>query len=197
MQQEQKPAWREYLKTAIVAVLVACALRMLVVSAYRVQSGSMEGSLLTGDFIFCNKLAYLGHEPQRDDIIVFKYPNNPAYDFMKRIIGLPGDTVTVINKQVWVNGRLMADPPHVQHVDTTVLAASASFRDNFGPFVVPNNEYFVLGDNRDDSRDSRFWGTVSRKNIKSKALFVYFSKDPKAQWFDITSIRLNRIGNAR
>ena len=176
---ERKPLWREYLETSIIALLAAIMLRLFVVSAYRVSSASMEDTLFEGDYIFVNKLAYdYGSGPRQGDIVVFKYPNNPNKDFIKRIVALPGQTVEIADKVVYVDGQVAAIPENSKNVDQKIIPADLSFRDNFGPYVVPPDEYFVLGDNRDDSRDSRFWGGVPEENIKGKAVFVYWSWEP-------------------
>ncbi len=181
-----RPLWREYLDTAIIAILAALLLRMFVVSAYRVSSSSMEGSLYEGDYIFVNKMAYdYGSQPQVGDIVVFAYPNNPTKDFIKRVVALPGQEVQIADKVLYVDGQVAAIPAEVQHIDQRIIPADLSFRDNFGPFTVPYGQYFVLGDNRDDSRDSRFWGGVPEENLKGKAVFVYWSwqPDPDAPGF--------------
>lgn len=177
---ERKPLWREYLETTIVAIVAALLLRFFVVSAYRVNSGSMADSLVEGDYIFVNKLAYKygGKLPQVDDIIVFKYPNNPDKDYIKRVAALPGQTIEVVDKVFYVDGKVAPLPAGAKFTDQKILSNDLSFRDNFGPFVVPQGEYFVLGDNRDDSRDSRFWGTVPLANVHGKAVFVYWSWEP-------------------
>lgn len=174
-----KPLWREYLETAVIALVAALLLRLFVVSAYRVNSGSMEDTLLTGDYIFVNKLAYeYGTEPKIGDIIVFKYPNNPAKEYIKRIVALPGQTVQIADKVVYVDAEVAKIPIHSKHADKRIIPGDLSFRDNFQPFLVPSEQYFVMGDNRDDSRDSRFWGTVPRENFLGKAVFVYWSWAP-------------------
>jgi signal peptidase I len=174
-----KPLWREYLETAILAIVAAVLLRIFVVSAYRVNSASMEDALFTGDYIFVNKLAYqYGSYPQAGDVVVFKYPNNPEKDYIKRIVALPGQTVQVADKTVYVDGAVATVPPSAKNTDQKILPGDLSFRDNFGPYVVPQGQYFVMGDNRDDSQDSRFWGTVPAGNIKGKAVFIYWSWDP-------------------
>ena len=181
-----KPLWREYVDTAIVALIAALLLRIFVVSAYRVSSESMEGSLFEGDYIFVNKLAYeYGGTPQIGDVIVFEYPNNPQKDFIKRVVALPGQEVVIADKVLYVNGEVAEIPAHAQHIDRRIIPGDLSFRDNFGPYLVPPGEYFVLGDNRDDSRDSRFWGCVPEANVKGKAVFVYWSwqPDPDAPGF--------------
>ncbi len=176
---ERKPLWREYLETAIIALVAAALLRIFVVSAYKVSSASMADSLLEGDYIFVNKLAFqYGGSPQAGDIIVFKYPNNPEKEFIKRIVALPGQTVQVADKVLYVDEQVAEIPVHSKHVDKRIIPADLSFRDNFGPYEVPPGSYFVLGDNRDDSRDSRFWGPVPEENIRGKAVFVYWSWRP-------------------
>ena len=176
---ERKPLWREYLETALVALVAAILLRVFVVSAYRVTSSSMENSLYEGDYIFVNKLAYeYGGTPQAGDIIVFKYPNNPTKDYIKRIIALPGQVVEVADKVVYVDDQVAEIPASMKNIDQKIIPGSLSFRDNFGPYEVPPDQYFVMGDNRDHSKDSRFWGGVPYENIRGKAIFVYWSWQP-------------------
>lgn len=178
-QKEPKPLWREYLETAIIALVAAILLRIFVVSAYRVSSSSMEDTLFEGDYIFVNKMAYqFGTPPQLGDIVVFKYPNNPQKDFIKRIMAGPGQVVEVADKIVYVDGQVARIPTESKNTDQRIIPGDLSFRDNFGPYTVPAEEYFVLGDNRDDSRDSRFWGSVPEENIRGKAVFVYWSWTP-------------------
>ena len=176
---ERKPLWREYLETAIIALVAAGLLRIFVVSAYRVSSDSMEDTLLQGDYIFVNKLAYqYGSSPQVGDIVVFKYPNNPQKDFIKRVVALPGQTVQIADKVLYVDEQVAEIPAHSKHVDKRIIPGDLSFRDNFGPYLVPAGQFFVMGDNRDDSRDSRFWGPVPEENVKGKAVLVYWSWAP-------------------
>jgi signal peptidase I len=177
---ERKPLWREYLETAVIAVGAALLLRLFVVSAFRVNSGSMAETLQEGDYIFVNKLAYKygGKTPQVGDIIVFKYPNNPEKDYIKRVVAGPGQTVQVADKVLYVDGLVAKVPEGVKFTDKKIIPGDLSFRDNFGPFKVNAGEYFVMGDNRDDSRDSRFWGTVPSANILGKAVFIYWSWQP-------------------
>jgi len=176
---ERKPLWREYLETAIVALVAAILLRIFIVSAYRVNSSSMEDALFVGDYIFVNKLAYqYGGNPRVGDIIVFRYPNNPKKDFIKRIAALPGQTVQVADKVLYVDGNVAPIPEHSKHIDKRIIPGDLSYRDNIEPLTVPPDEYFVMGDNRDDSRDSRFWGCVPEENIRGKAVFVYWSWEP-------------------
>ncbi len=176
---KRKPIWREYPETAIIALVAAVLLRVFVISAYRVSSASMENTLYEGDYIFVNKLAYeYGGSPQAGDIIVFIYPNNPNKDFIKRIVAMPGQTVEIADKILYVDGAVAEIPIESKHIDQRIIPGDLSFRDNFGPFEVPPGQYFVVGDNRDDSRDSRFWGGVPDENIKGKAVFVYWSWTP-------------------
>jgi len=173
-----KSIWREYLEVILIAMTAAILLRLFVVSAYRVDSASMEDALYEGDYIFVNKLAYSYGQPAVGDIIIFKFPLNPTRDYIKRIIALPGQTIEVVDKIVYVDNQLAEIFPNVKHNDPKILAAQLSVRDNFGPMVVPEGHYFVMGDNRDDSQDSRFWGFLPRENIRGKALFVYWSWQP-------------------
>jgi signal peptidase I len=178
----QKPLWREYLEVIVISVFAAVLLRLFIVSAYRVDSGSMEDTMLEGDYIFVNQLAYNFGVPKVGDIIVFKSPLNPTKDFIKRVIALPGETVEVIDKVVYVDNQLAAIYPGAKNIDPKIMAMQLSLRDNFGPVQVPAGQYFVMGDNRDNSQDSRFWGFVPKENIKGKALFIYWSwtPDPKS-----------------
>lgn len=177
----QKPVWREYVETGLIALVAAILLRVFVVSAYRVNSASMEDTLYAGDYIFVNKLAYeYGTPPQIGDIIVFKYPNNPTKDFIKRVVALPGQTVQVADKILYVDQQVAEIPVHSKNIDKRIIPGDLSYRDNFGPYQVPEGEYFVMGDNRDDSRDSRFWGCVPEDHVRGKAVFVYWSWVPDA-----------------
>jgi len=174
----EKSLVREYIETIVIALLVAVLLRIFVVSAYRVSSGSMEDSLMEGDYIFVNKLAYKMSPPKIGDVIVFDNPYDPGRDYIKRIAAVEGQTVEIIDKILYVDGLIADIPAGSKHSDFKILPEVLSARDNFGPRLVPENSYFVLGDNRDDSRDSRFWGSVNKKYIKGKAIFVYFSYEP-------------------
>ncbi len=211
-----KPLWREYLETAIIALIAAILLRVFVVSAYRVSSTSMEDALFEGDYIFVNQMAYdYGSDPQIGDVIVFGYPNNPDRDFIKRIVAGPGSIVEVADKVVYIDDLPTAIYPTSKSTDPRILAADLSFRDNFGPYEVPEGHYFVMGDNRDHSQDSRFFGAVERDLIEGKALFVYWSWAPAEEqpgwafpwvhnagqwvlhyvWNFPSQVRWNRIGH--
>jgi signal peptidase I len=196
----KKSLLREYIEAIIIALVLALFIRGFVVQAFKIPSGSMIPTLLVGDHILVSKFIYgirnpfTGSvlvpvkEPERFDIVVFKYPINPDQDFIKRIIGLPGDQIEVIDKKVYVNGKLLQDDHGVNNSDL-VLARGASARDNFGPVTVPPQSLFVMGDNRDNSHDSRFWGFVDFKNLKGKAFILYWSWDT-----DNIAVRWRRLG---
>ena len=190
----------EWAKTIVLALLLAMFIRTFFIQAFKIPSGSMIPTLLVGDHILVNKLVYgvrnpitrnvwiKGRIPRRKEVIVFIFPENPKLDFIKRVIGLPGDRIEIRDKKVYVNGKLLKEP-YVQHTDPNILPASISPRDNFGPVVVPQGHLFVMGDNRDQSYDSRFWGFVPIRDVKGKAFIIYFSWDKKH-----FRIRWNRIG---
>ncbi|MEW6109240.1 MAG: signal peptidase I [Nitrospirota bacterium] len=202
---KKKSAIRETIEAVIVAFLIALVIRTFVIQAFKIPSGSMIPTLQIGDHILVNKFL-LGtpvdipftninlfrmpglRKAQRGDIIVFKYPEDPKRDFIKRIIGVGGDVVESRDKTVFVNGRKLVEP-YAQHVDDETKPAFQDRRDNFGPIVVPDGEVFVMGDNRDQSYDSRFWGFVDVSEIKGKAIIIYWSWDGKETW-----VRFNRIG---
>jgi signal peptidase I len=171
-------AAREYLEAILVALIMALILRTFVVQAYRIPSDSMEKSLLVGDFILVSKFTYHFREPIPDDILVFKYPLNPSKDFVKRCIAVEGQMIEIRDKQVLVNGIPRREPPGVYYSDPALIPADLSNRDNFGPVIVPPGTVFVLGDNRDDSRDSRVWGFLDKDLIRGKTAFVYWSWAP-------------------
>ncbi|OAQ21364.1 signal peptidase I [Thermosulfurimonas dismutans] len=190
----------EWVKSIVLALILALFIRTFFVQAYKIPSGSMIPTLLIGDHILVNKFVYgvrnpfnrdlwiKGRLPKRQEIIVFIYPKNRKLDFIKRVIGLPGDVIEIRNKQVWVNGQPLNEP-YVQHTDPKILPPELSPRDNFGPVKVPPGHLFVMGDNRDESYDSRFWGFVPIRDVKGKAFIIYFSWDPKN-----FHIRFRRIG---
>lgn len=173
---KRKSLVREYAEAIAIAIVLAFIIRMFVIEAFKIPSGSMIPSLLVGDHLLVSKFAYKFGEPKRGDIVVFKYPDDPSRNFIKRIIGVGGDTIEIREKVVYVNG-IEREEPYVQHVFEEVLPARYSPRDNFGPMTVPSNAYFMLGDNRDSSLDSRFWENrfVNRRAIVGKALIIYWS----------------------
>lgn len=191
----RRSALRDNLEALLIAMVFAFFAKTFVVQAFKIPSGSMENNLLIGDHILVNKFAYaptltawerllLPISPlRRGDVVVFKYPQDPERDFIKRCIALPGDRIEIVDKQTFVNGRALEESGYVHFADSRTyerrqslfLADSFRKRDNFGPYTVPEGRYFFLGDNRDNSNDSRFWGTVPRFNVKGRALLVYWS----------------------
>ena len=186
--------WYVYLAYLIGASLVIqsvveTTVKKHFVQAYKIPAGSMIPTLLAGDHILVNKFIYKKSEPQRGDIIVFEYPKNPSQDYVKRLIGLAGDVVEIENKQLFINGHKYSEDYRINS-DLHIFPGYQSPRDNFGPVVVPEGFLFVMGDNRDNSADSRFWGFVAREKIKGKVISLYWSWDREAGY-----IRWERIGN--
>ncbi len=173
-----RPIWRDYLEVAIVALILAFVLRAYVIQAFRIPSGSMENSLVPGDFILVNKLVLHFKEPKPGEIIVFKYPLNPDRTFIKRCVATGGQTVEIRNKILRVDGKVVPDPGSAKHSDGHIIPRDFSTRDTFGPKQVPSGQYFVLGDNRDESRDSRQWGFLEKKYLVGKPIIVYWSWTP-------------------
>jgi signal peptidase I len=188
----KKSTIREYFESIVIAVILALFIRTFVVQAFKIPTGSMENNLLIGDHLLVNKFAFGPTESsierallpvrtvKRGDIIVFKYPEEPDRDFIKRVIGLPGETIELRAKKVYVNGTPL-DEPYVHFLEPPGASSefhettSTDVRERYGPVTVPANQYFVMGDNRDNSQDSRYWGFLPRGYIKGKALFVYWS----------------------
>jgi len=198
---KRKSTIREYIEAILIALLLALFIRTFVVQAFKIPSGSMKNTLLIGDHILVNKFIYgvknplNGNtwiplkEPQRRDIVVFKYPVNPSQDYIKRVVGVEGDTIEIKDKKVYVNGKPQ-DEDYAIYLDNKVLPASLQPRDNMGPITVPENSLFVMGDNRDNSYDSRFWNFVDLKAVKGKAFILYWSWDKEK-----FSVRWNRIAD--
>jgi signal peptidase I len=173
---------KELIEAILIALVIAVILRIFVVQAYRVDSNSMADSMVEGDFIFINKFIYHFTEPAINDIVVFEYPLNPSKDFIKRIVAVEGQTVEINSKQLYVDGDPVMLPDRGKYIDPEMIPIDLAPRDYFGPKRVPTGHVFVLGDNRDNSQDSRDWGFLDKNLIKGKAMFVYFSwkPDPKA-----------------
>ena len=179
---------REYAESIIIAILLAMVIRTFIVQAFKIPSGSMEDTLAIGDHLLVNKFIYGTkipftnaeilklRDPKQGDVIVFQYPEDPSKDFIKRVVGVPGDVVEVKNKRVYVNGKLYANP-HEVHKEADLIPKEMNPRDFKDPVTVPPNSYFVMGDNRDRSYDSRFWGFVTRDKIKGLAFIKYWSWD--------------------
>jgi signal peptidase I len=194
----RKSVVREYAEAIFIAILLALVIRTLIIQAFTIPSGSMMDTLLVGDYILVNKFLY-GPEvpltdhrlpglrsPARGDIIVFKYPQDEKRDFIKRIIGTPGDTVQVRGEQVFVNGKALVEP-YVRKLDgplgdRSTHSSYCGYAYACEPTVVPSDSYFVMGDNRNNSQDSRYWGFVRREKIKGKAFLIYWSWDSDRHW---------------
>lgn len=217
-------AVRDWAKSIFVAFLLFFVVRTSVVEAFKIPTSSMEGTLLVGDFLLVNKAVYgarlpgtdltLGSfaEPERGDIVVFHPPHEPDKNYVKRVVGVPLDTLQMIDKQLYLNGTPVYEP-YARHEDvrgdavhpdmgwqSNHLIASGRrrqpTRDNWGPLVVPPGRFFVLGDNRDNSEDSRYWGFVKRDQIRGRPWLVYYSFEPSATeslpW--LRRVRWGRLG---
>ena len=198
---QRKSALREYAEAIFIAVLLALLIRQFAVQAFTIPSGSMMDTLLVGDYILVNKFLYgaeipftVRHLPGlrdhvRGDIIVFKYPKDENRDFIKRIIAMGGDTVQVRDNRVWVNGVLQ-DELYVRGGPYPAnLNAHCSYLYACDLLRVPQDSYFVMGDNRDNSQDSRYWGFVEREKVRGKAFLIYWSWDGERHW-----LRWRRLG---
>jgi signal peptidase I len=195
-----KSRLRENIEALIMAILLALFIRTFIVQAFKIPSGSMENTLQIGDHILVNKFIYgvklpftgitiiQYKKPQRGDIVVFKFPQEPKKDFIKRTIGIAGDVIEIRNKEVYVNKKRL-EQNYAIYTDLHIIPKAMQPRDNFGPVTVPENSIFVMGDNRDHSYDSRFWGFVDLKDVKGKALIIYWSWDN-----DNFGVRWGRIG---
>lgn len=188
----RKSTVREYFESICVAVILALFVRTFAVQAFKIPTGSMENNLLIGDHLLVNKFVFaptatelervlLPIDPiRRGDIVVFKYPEDPERDFIKRVIGLPGETIELRNKKVYIDGKPLEEPYVRFLFPADKGGGNAEFaefdvRSSYGPVTVPAGHYFMMGDNRDNSQDSRYWGFLPREYVKGKALFVYFS----------------------
>jgi len=188
----KKSTLREYFESIVIAVILALFIRTFVVQAFKIPTGSMEENLLIGDHLLVNKFVFGPSASaveravlpmaslKRGEVVVFKYPEEPDRDFIKRVIGLPGETVELREKKVYINGTPLNEP-YVHFLapprSGTEFNEVTSFdvRERYGPVTVPPNQYFVMGDNRDNSQDSRYWGFLPRDLVKGKALVIYWS----------------------
>jgi signal peptidase I len=207
-----KSKTREYIESILIAVIIALFVRSVFIQAYKIPSGSMEPTLLIGDHLLVNRLSYvvkvpyfdnviytLG-KPKRGDIIVFRYPENVKVDYIKRVIATEGDTIEIKNKVIYINGVKMTDswghyddqPPEPRNPFIEKMFGR-HVKDNFGPYMVPKDAVFAMGDNRDNSADSRFWGPVRKEHLVGKALILYFSWNSKTT-DPFEYIRWSRIG---
>ncbi len=199
----KKKAVIKNIEGIVIAILIALFVRTFIIQAFDIPSSSMEPTLVPGDYILVNKFIYgiripyantrifSYDEPKRGDVIVFIYPKDPSKDFIKRVIGTQGETVQIVKGKIYVDNALVPDP--WGYFDNREPASFVAAVENFGPVVVPKNSFFVMGDNRNNSEDSRFWGTVPFDNVLGKAFVIYFSWNGKAENL-LDKIRLSRIG---
>ncbi|BAI79629.1 signal peptidase I [Deferribacter desulfuricans SSM1] len=184
----KKGKFKDTIDSLVVAFVIAMIIRAFIIQAYKIPSGSMLNTLLIGDHILVNKLAYKFGKPKRGDIIVFEWPVEPEKDFIKRVIATPGDKFQLINKKVYINDKPLNEP-YAIYKSSFILPGNFTPRDNTESFIIPKGYYFVMGDNRDSSYDSRYWGFVSEDKIKGKAWIIYWSWDFR----DGFKLRLNRV----
>ncbi len=190
----KKSKLREYIEIIVTAVVLALFVRALIIQSYHIPSESMEDTLLKGDFLFANKFIYGAkvpfcdwrfpavRKPKPGDIVIFKFPGDRKTDYIKRCVAVEGQTIELKGKKMFVDG--------VQLKEDFAKYTHNMPRRNYGPFTVPSGHIFVFGDNRDNSYDSRFWGSLDMKLLRGKALFIYFSIDYKKHW-----LRFSRIGD--
>ena len=207
--EDNEPWLVEYARSFFPIVLIVLLLRSFLAEPFRIPSGSMMPTLLVGDFILVNKFTYgirlpvinkkilALNEPKRGDIVVFRYPKDPSVDYIKRVIGLPGDRVVYDNKKLYINdkpveqvslgryegfgqGQDMTGAEHLQEnlngIEHSILVRNDALSAE-GVYVIPEGNYFVMGDNRDNSNDGRYWGTVPEENLVGKAFFIWMSWD--------------------
>ncbi|MFP3866681.1 MAG: signal peptidase I [Desulfobacteraceae bacterium] len=196
-----KPVWREYGEAIVTALILALIIRAFVFQAFTIPSGSMEPTLKVGDYLLVNKFIYGVRnpltnkviipisEPQRGDIVVFLFPEDPSKDYIKRVVGVEGDKIQIINKHLYVNDEPVESLQAVYQDPKIFDTAMDPPRDNYGPVKVPPDHLFVMGDNRDFSYDSRFWGFVPMDSLRGKACIIYWSWDSQDH-----SLRWHRLG---
>ena len=201
---ERKKIFKEYIEPIVIAVLIALFIRAFVIQAFKIPSSSMEPTLQVGDHILVSKFIYgikipftdiklfQYNKPRRGDIIVFIYPKDHSKDFIKRVIGTAGDKVEVVRNKIYINDKLMEDP-WGRYEEKMDWRRYFQPMERYGPEIVPKDSLFVLGDNRDNSQDSRFWGFVNLSAVKGKALIIYFSWNGRAEDF-LDKVRWVRFG---
>ncbi len=204
-----KSVIREYVEAIVVAVLLALFIRTFIIQAFKIPSGSMLPTLQIGDHLLVNKFIYglrmpltgklliPWKSPVRGDVVVFRFPKDRNIDYIKRVVAVAGDKIEIVNKHLMINDAEVVDL-HAHFTSETELSATVSPRDNYGPVTVPSGNIFVMGDNRDNSYDSRFWGFVEHSDILGKAFILYWSWDIETPLLSLTrlmSIRWSRIGD--
>jgi len=199
--EKTKSKVKEYVESIIIAILIALFIRTFIICAYKIPSRSMVPTLLVGDHILVSKFIYGVkipllrrtiipiREPKRGEIVVFIFPNDRSKDFIKRVIGLDGDKIEIKNKKIFINDKEYKDSFGI-YSDNITYPATMQPRDNFGPVTVPKDSIFVMGDNRDESLDSRFWGFVNLKDVEGKAFIIYWSWNREDH-----NLRWQRLGN--
>jgi signal peptidase I len=205
----QKTALREYAEAAIIALILALLIRTFIVQAFKIPTGSMEPTLLVGDHLLVSKYNYSFHipneipftsiqlfpdyhffasVPERGNIVVFKYPKDESKDYIKRVVGLPGETIQIIRQNVYINDKLLKEP-YAHHSQPS--SPNSGSRDNMPPLRIPEGHIFVMGDNRENSSDSRMWGVLDLSKLRGKAQWIYWSWDSED-----TGLRTERLGNS-
>ena len=197
---------KEWIEPILIAFLLAALIKTFVLQPFKIPSGSMEDTLLIGDqliavkFLYGTKIPFTDkrilkvRDPEPGDIIVFKFPEDPSKDYIKRCVAVGGQTIELRNKEIFVDGVKQTFPEHAKTIDPTIYPSHVDHRDNSPRFEVPQGHVFVMGDNRDNSNDSRFWGTVPVENIKGKALLIYWSWNRESPAYDlIHRIRWSRF----
>ncbi len=215
----KKNLFKEIVETVVIITVSVFLIRSFVIQAFKIPTGSMEDTLLVGDFLLVNKFVYGAKvpftdirlpgykDPQPGNIIVFKYPRDPELDYIKRLIAIEGQTIEIKDKQLYIDGQRFDNPTH-SRFDSMLIESKGVYengifpprsnfnKDNYGPIAVPNGHYFVMGDNRDNSLDSRYWGFLPKENLVGEALIIYWSWDPSVPLYNIISkVRWSRIAN--
>ena len=192
---KQQSELGQYLYSILTVVGLFLVIRTGVVQAFYIPSSSMEDTLLVGDYLLANKFIYgvpvdvpltsislfrlpALKEPQPGDIVIFRSPQDEGRDLIKRCVAVGGQRVEIVNKVLYVDGEPVQDPPLTKYADRRLFPAERSSRDNFGPYIVPENHFFMMGDNRDNSQDSRYFRAVPKRLIKGKAMIIYWSWEP-------------------
>lgn len=188
LEESRKFPIKQWLTILAVSFLLALLLKSYAIATYSIKYSSMEDALFVGDFLMCEKITYKKRLPKRGELVVFRYPLNPDKIYIKRCVATPGDTVMMVNKLLYLNCCLYPDPPTVKYTDTYIIPPTYSTRDNMKSIVLDFDQIFVMGDNRDNSNDSRFWGPLERKFIEAKPMFVYFSIEPSQKGSSVSGI---------